>query len=224
MSIFRSRDYPSNFMSKNSFNSMTYRNELNLTTFRVDQKKKNFKKKSIDQSKYDGEIKKIMQHNKFLKDQISLLSMKNTNIKNFMKQIITSNNNKMNKKDISTFIKEYNEQVLFNNKKVKLDVDKDLNIYKNIENDMNNRISDLLATKEEKEKTKFLLENDHQRKDNFIQIYSTCFKNIGSVQEAERFRYLNDEIYPNDIDNYFSKYLDIYRKNLLQTTNDTKVE
>ena len=218
MSIFRSRDYPSNFMSKNSFNSMTYRNELNLTTFRVAQKKKNFKKKSIDQSKYDGEIKKIMQHNKFLKDQISLLSMKNTNIKNFMKQIITSNNNKMNKKDISTFIKEYNEQVLFNNKKVKLDVDKDLNIYKNIENDMNNRISDLLATKEEKEKTKFLLENDHQRKDNFIQIYSTCFKNIGSVQEAERFRYLNDEIYPNDIDNYFSKYLDIYRKNLLQTT------
>ena len=57
MSIFRSRDYPSNFMSKNSFNSMTYRNELNLTTFRVHQKKKNFKKKSIDQSKYDGEIK-----------------------------------------------------------------------------------------------------------------------------------------------------------------------
>ncbi len=141
MSIFRSRDYPSNFMSKNSFNSMTYRNELNLTTFRVDQKKKNFKKKSIDQSKYDGEIKKIMQHNKFLKDQISLLSMKNTNIKNFMKQIITSNNNKMNKKDISTFIKEYNEQVLFNNKKVKLDVDKDLNIYKNIENDMNNKMT-----------------------------------------------------------------------------------
>ena len=41
---------------------------------------------------------------------------------------------------------------------------------------------------------------------------------MGSVQEAERFRYLNDEIYPTDIDNYFSKYLDIYRKNLLQTT------
>ena len=100
-----------------------------------------------------------MQHNKFLKDQISLLSMKNTNIKNFMKQIITSNNNKMNKKDISTFIKEYNEQVLFNNKKMKLDVDKDLNVYKNIESDMNNRISDLLATKEEKEKTKALIQN-----------------------------------------------------------------
>ena len=62
MSIFRSRDYPSNFMSKNSFNSMTYRNELNLTTFRVDQKKKNFKKKSIDQSKYDGEIYKISEN------------------------------------------------------------------------------------------------------------------------------------------------------------------
>ena len=41
---------------------------------------------------------------------------------------------------------------------------------------------------------------------------------MGNVQEAERFRYLNDEIYPTDIDNYFSKYLDIYRKNLLQTT------
>jgi hypothetical protein len=41
---------------------------------------------------------------------------------------------------------------------------------------------------------------------------------MGSVQEAERFRYLNDDIYPADIDNYFSKYLDIFRKNLLQTT------
>ena len=218
MSIFRSRNYLSNTIDKNSFNSMTFRKELNLTTFRVDQKKKNLKQKSIDQSKYDGEIKKIIQHNKFLKDQISILSMKNTNIKNFMKQIINSNNDKMNKKNISIFIKEYNELLLFNNKNMKLDVDKDLNVYKNIVNDMNNRISDLLITKEEKEKTKFLLENDHQRKDNFIQIYSTCLKNMGNVQEAERFRYLNDEIYPTDIDNYFSKYLDIYRKNLLQTT------
>ena len=218
MSIFRSRNYLSNTIDKNSFNSMTFRKELNLTTFRVDQKKKNLKQKSIDQSKYDGEVKKIIQHNKFLKDQISILSMKNTNIKNFMKQIINSNNDKMNKKNISIFIKEYNELLLFNNKNMKLDVDKDLNIYKNIVNDMKNRISDLLITKEEKEKTKFLLENYHQRKDNFIQIYSTCLKNMGNVQEAERFRYLNDEIYPTDIDNYFSKYLDIYRKNLLQTT------
>ena len=41
---------------------------------------------------------------------------------------------------------------------------------------------------------------------------------MGTVQEVERFRYLNDEIYQVDIDNYYSKYLDIYRKNLLQTT------
>jgi hypothetical protein len=40
MSIFRSRNYLSNTIDKNSFNSMTFRKELNLTTFRVDQKKK----------------------------------------------------------------------------------------------------------------------------------------------------------------------------------------
>ena len=90
--------------------------------------------------------------------------------------------------------------------------------YKDIENNINNKIENLLATKEEKEKTNFLLKNDTQRKDNFIQIYTENFKNISSLQEPERFRYLNDEIYPADIDNYFTKYLDVFRKNLLQTT------
>ena len=41
---------------------------------------------------------------------------------------------------------------------------------------------------------------------------------MSTVQESERFRYLNDEIFQSDIDNYYSKYLEIYRKNLLQTT------
>ena len=218
MSIFRSRNFLSNTIDKNSFNSITFRKELNLTTFRVDKKKKILKKKSIETENYDGELKKITQHNKFLKEQISLLSLKNTNIKNFMKRIINPKNENMNKINISSFIKEYNELISYSNKDMKLDVEKDLNIYKNIENEMNNKISNLLDTKEEKEKIKFLLENDIQRKDNFIQLYSTNFQNMGTVQEVERFRYLNDEIYQVDIDNYYSKYLDIYRKNLLQTT------
>ena len=218
MSIFHSRNFLSNTIDKNSFNSITFRKELNLTTFRVDKKKKILKKKSIETENYDGELKKITQHNKFLKEQISLLSLKNTNIKNFMKRIINPKNENMNKINISSFIKEYNELISYSNKDMKLDVEKDLNIYKNIENEMNNKISNLLDTKEEKEKIKFLLENDIQRKDNFIQLYSTNFQNMGTVQEVERFRYLNDEIYQVDIDNYYSKYLDIYRKNLLQTT------
>lgn len=218
MSIFRSRNFLSNTIDKNSFNSITFRKELNLTTFRVDKKKKILKKKSIETENYDGELKKITQHNKFLKEQISLLSLKNTNIKNFMKRIINPKNENMNKINISSFIKEYNELISYSNKDMKLDVEKDLNIYKNIENEMNNKISNLLDTKEAKEKIKFLLENDIQRKDNFIQLYSTNFQNMGTVQEVERFRYLNDEIYQVDIDNYYSKYLDIYRKNLLQTT------
>ena len=159
-----------------------------------------------------------MKHNKFLKGQISFISMKNKSIKNFMKKIINSNNENNNKKEFSLFIDEYNQLFLFNNKNLKLDVEKYLNNYKNIENNMNTKIESLLLTKEEKENTNFLLKNDAQRKDNFIQIYTENFKNMGSVQEAERFRYLNDDIYPNDIDNYFSKYLDIFRKNLLQTT------
>ena len=177
-----------------------------------------FERKFFEQPKYDLEIKKLMKHNKFLKGQISFISMKNKSIKNFMKKIINSNYENNNKKEFSLFIDEYNQLFLFNNKNLKLDVEKYLNNYKNIENNMNTKIESLLLTKEEKENTNFLLKNDTQRKDNFIQIYTENFKNMGSVQEAERFRYLNDDIYPADIDNYFSKYLDIFRKNLLQTT------
>ena len=218
MSIFRSRNNFSNTIDKNSFNSMTFRKELNLTTFRINDKKNILKRKFFEQPKYDLEIKKLMKHNKFLKGQISFISMKNKSIKNFMKKIINSNNENNNKKEFSLFIDEYNQLFLFNNKNLKLDVEKYLNNYKSIENNMNTKIESLLLTKEEKENTNFLLKNDTQRKDNFIQIYTENFKNMGSVQEAERFRYLNDDIYPNDIDNYFSKYLDIFRKNLLQTT------
>ena len=219
MSIFHSRNIFSNTIdNKNSFNSITFRKELNLTTFRVDKKKKILKRKSFDKEMNDIELKKIMHRNKLLKEQISMLSIKNTNIKTFMKRLINTNNEANNKKIISAFIKEYNELLLFSNKNMKLDVDKVLNNYTNIENTFNEKILPLLNTKEEVDKTKFLLENDTQRKDNFIQIYTENLNNMGSVQEFERFRYLNDEIYPNDIDNYYSRYLDVYRKNLLQTT------
>ena len=218
MSIFHSRNILSNTIDKTSFNSMTFRKELNLSTFRIVDKKKILKKKYLEQSKYDLEIKRLMKHNKFLNEQISSISTKNKNIKNFLKNIINSKNENMNKNNFSLFFNEYNELLSFNNKNLKLDVDKDLSNYKDIENNINNKIENLLATKEEKEKTNFLLKNDTQRKDNFIQIYTENFKNITSLQEPERFRYLNDEIYPADIDNYFTKYLDVFRKNLLQTT------
>jgi len=218
MSIFHSRNILSNTIDKTSFNSMTFRKELNLSTFRIVDKKKILKKKYLEQSKYDLEIKRLMKHNKFLNEQISSISTKNKNIKNFLKNIINSNNENVNKNNFSLFFNEYNELLSFNNKNLKLDVDKDLSNYKDIENNINNKIENLLATKEEKEKTNFLLKNDTQRKDNFIQIYTENFKNITSLQEPERFRYLNDEIYPADIDNYFTKYLDVFRKNLLQTT------
>ena len=45
MSIFRSRNNFSNTIDKNSFNSMTFRKELNLTTFRINGKKNILKKK-----------------------------------------------------------------------------------------------------------------------------------------------------------------------------------
>ena len=218
MSIFHSRNILSNTIDKTIFNSMTFRKELNLSTFRIVDKKKILKKKYLEQSKYDLEIKRLMKHNKFLNEQISSISTKNKNIKNFLKNIINSNNENVNKNNFSLFFNEYNELLSFNNKNLKLDVDKDLSNYKDIENNINNKIENLLATKEEKEKTNFLLKNDTQRKDNFIQIYTENFKNITSLQEPERFRYLNDEIYPTDIDNYFTKYLDVFRKNLLQTT------
>ena len=218
MSIFHSRNILSNTIDKTSFNSMTFRKELNLSTFRIVDKKKILKKKYLEQSKYDLEIKRLMKHNKFLNEQISSISTKNKNIKNFLKNIINSNNENVNKNNFSLFFNEYNELLSFNNKNLKLDVDKDLSNYKDIENNINNKIENLLATKEEKEKTNFLLKNDTQRKDNFIQIYTENFTNISSLQEPERFRYLNDEIYPADIDNYFTKYLDVFRKNLLQTT------
>lgn len=205
-------------MDKNSFNSMTFRKELNLTTFRVDNKKKIFKKKSLEKPIYDGEVLKYVQRNKYLKEQISLLSTKNTNIKNFMRRLLNPNKELINKKNIKSYLKEYNELLSFNNKNMKLDVDKDLDNYRKIENNMNNKISNLLITKEDNEKKYFLLENDSQRKDNFIKIYSSSLKNMSTVQESERFRYLNDEIFQSDIDNYYSKYLEIYRKNLLQTT------
>ena len=218
MSIFHSRNILSNTIDKTSFNSMTFRKELNLSTFRIVDKKKILKKKYLEQSKYNLEIKRLMKHNKFLNEQISSISTKNKNIKNFLKNIINSNNENVNKNNFSLFFNEYNELLSFNNKNLKFDVDKDLSNYKDIENNINNKIENLLATKEEKEKTNFLLKNDTQRKDNFIQIYTENFKNISSLQEPERFRYLNDEIYPSDIDNYFTKYLDVFRKNLLQTT------
>lgn len=218
MSIFLKRKQLSSTMDKNSFNSMTFRKELNLTTFRVDNKKKIFKKKSLEKPIYDGEVLKYVQRNKYLKEQISLLSTKNTNIKNFMRRLLNPNKELINKKNIKSYLKEYNELLSFNNKNMKLDVDKDLDNYRKIENNMNNKISNLLITKEDNEKKYFLLENDSQRKDNFIKIYSSSLKNMSTVQESERFRYLNDEIFQSDIDNYYSKYLEIYRKNLLQTT------
>lgn len=218
MSIFLKRKQLSSTMDKNSFNSMTFRKELNLTTFRVDNKKKIFKKKSLEKPIYDGEVLKYIQRNKYLKEQISLLSTKNTNIKNFMRRLLNPNKELINKKNIKSYLKEYNELLSFNNKNMKLDVDKDLDNYRKIENNMNNKISNLLITKEDNEKKYFLLENDSQRKDNFIKIYSSSLKNMSTVQENERFRYLNDEIFQSDIDNYYSKYLEIYRKNLLQTT------
>ena len=218
MSIFLKRKQLSSTMDKNSFNSMTIRKELNLTTFRVDNKKKIFKKKSLEKPIYDGEVLKYVQRNKYLKEQISLLSTKNTNIKNFMRRLLNPNKELINKKNIKAYLKEYNELLSFNNKNMKLDVDKDLDNYRKIENNMNNKISNLLITKEDNEKKYFLLENDSQRKDNFIKIYSSSLKNMSTVQESERFRYLNDEIFQSDIDNYYSKYLEIYRKNLLQTT------
>ena len=218
MSIFLKRKQLSSTMDKNSFNSMTFRKELNLTKFRVDNKKKIFKKKSLEKPIYDGEVLKYVQRNKYLKEQISLLSTKNTNIKNFMRRLLNPNKELINKKNIKAYLKEYNELLSFNNKNMKLDVDKDLDNYRKIENNMNNKISNLLITKEDNEKKYFLLENDSQRKDNFIKIYSSSLKNMSTVQESERFRYLNDEIFQSDIDNYYSKYLEIYRKNLLQTT------
>lgn len=218
MSIFLKRKQLSSTMDKNSFNSMTFRKELNLTTFRVDNKKKILKKKSLEKPIYDGEVLKYVQRNKYLKEQISLLSTKNTNIKNFMRRLLNPNKELINKKNIKAYLKEYNELLSFNNKNMKLDVDKDLDNYRKIENNMNNKISNLLITKEDNEKKYFLLENDSQRKDNFIKIYSSSLKNMSTVQESEKFRYLNDEIFQSDIDNYYSKYLEIYRKNLLQTT------
>ena len=221
MSIFHSRNikFSNRLLDKNHFNSMTFRKELNLTSFRLDKKKKNSSKdKTFDTPCYDDVLKNIIKHNKFLKKQVSLLSTKNTNIKNFMRRILNINNEENNKSNIISYLKEYNNILSFNNKNLKLDVDIDLSNYKNIEDDMNNKISQLLASKEEKEKIKFLLENDLQTKDNFIKIYSTNLKQIGNVQEGEKFRYLNDEILQVDIDNFYTKYLEIYRKNLLLTS------
>ena len=218
MSIFRSRNILSSTMDKNSFNSITFRKELNLTTYRLDKNKKILKKRISEPQINDEIVKNILKHNKFLKEQLSSISTKNTNIKNIMRRILSSNKDSNHKNNIISYLKEYNELLLFNNKNMKLEVKKYLDKYKLVESDINNKIGELVTIKEEKEKTKFLLENDTQRKNNFIKIYSKSLKNIGTVQESVRFRYLNDEIFQNDIDNYYSKYLEIYRKNLLQTT------
>ena len=221
MSIFHSRNlkFSNRFIDKNHFNSMTFRKELNLTSFRLDKKKKtSSKEKTLDTPSFDDMLKNIIKHNKFLKKQVSLLSTKHANIKNFMRRILNIKDEKNNKSNIISYLKEYNSILSFNNKNLKLEVDIDLNDYKNIEDDMNNKISQLLIIKEEKEKIKFLFENDLQTKDNFIKIYSTDLNNIGNVQEAEKFRYLNDEILQTDIDNFYTKYLEIYRRNLLVTS------
>ena len=219
MSIFRSRNLKlsNRLIDKAHFNSMTFRKELNLTSFRLDKKKKNSShENTFDTPCYEDVLKNIIKHNNFLKKQVSLLSTKNTNIKNFMRRILNINNEQNNKKsNIISYLKEYNNILSFNNKNLKLDVEIDKNNYQNIDDDMNNKISQLLIIKEEKEKIKFLFENDLKTKDNFIEIYSTNLKNIGNVQEREKFRYLNDEMLQIDIDNFYTKYLEIYRKNLL---------
>ena len=135
-----------------------------------------------------------------------------------MKKIIAFNKEKTNKNYIKTFMEEYYQQLIFNKKKLKIHVDKVLNDYKKIEDEVNNKTSDLIIAKDELERTKFLLENSIQKKDNFISIYLSNLKKIGTVQENERFRYLNDELYQNDIDNFYGKFLDIYQRNLLLTS------
>ena len=49
MSIFHSRNILSNTIDKTSFNSMTFRKELNLSTFRIVDKKKILRKKYLEQ-------------------------------------------------------------------------------------------------------------------------------------------------------------------------------
>ena len=222
MTTFRSRNILLSSVDKYSFSSLTNRNRLNLTTLKIDKRKKNILKNSYNKiSEYNEEVKNIKLYNKLLRDQISVLKIENINIKNFMKRIMTFNCKKLNnsdKNELKSFFEDYNQQLIFNKKKLKKIVDKDLIEYKKVEDNMNNKISKLIIAKDELERIKFLLENDIQRKNNFIQIYLKNFKNIGSVQENEKFRYLNDELFQNDIDTYYGKYLDVYRKNLLQTT------
>ena len=219
MSTFRTRNKLFNTLDNYSFNSLSNSNRLNLTTFKVNKKKKNILKNSYNNIiEYNAEVKKITLKNKLLKEEISFLSIENFNLKNIMKKIIAFNKEKTNKNYIKTFMEEYYQQLIFNKKKLKLHVDKVLNDYKKIEDEVNNKTSDLIIAKDELERTKFLLENSIQKKDNFISIYLSNLKKIGTVQENERFRYLNDELYQNDIDNFYGKFLDIYQRNLLLTS------
>ena len=219
MSTFRTRNKLFNTLDNYSFNSLSNSNRLNLTTFKVNKKKKNILKNSYNNIiEYNAEVKKITLKNKLLKEEISFLSIENFNLKNIMKKIIAFNKEKTNKNYIKTFMEEYYQQLIFNKKKLKIHVDKVLNDYKKIEDEVNNKTSDLIIAKDELERTKFLLENSIQKKDNFISIYLSNLKKIGTVQENERFRYLNDELYQNDIDNFYGKFLDIYQRNLLLTS------
>ena len=60
MSIFRSRNILSSTMDKNSFNSITFRKELNLTTYRLDKNKKILKKRISEPQINDEIVKNIL--------------------------------------------------------------------------------------------------------------------------------------------------------------------
>ena len=224
MKTYRSRNKLSN-----STYSLVTKNSFTSRTFKLEEEK--FKKHKIltNLEESAGEARTFIHKNNILRQNISHFKQNNINIKIIIDKIILynkdiklkqkRNNNDLSKDKIISLVKEFNKTINKSNfilseniKKIK----EKNNIY---EINLEKEIESLKKTYEDISYMNFILENKNLLKDSIIKIFSI----MDICPEEISYRYLNEEKSQSIIDKYFSKYLSVFQKKLLNTTQSWNI-
>ena len=225
MRTYRSRNRNRNTNRIASSGKISHSNNINKI-IEVKLNKKNLALTNL--TEYAGEARDIIRNNNLLKQNIYTFNKNNLYIKNFINKIITinkdiklklnNNNIHMYRENLITFLKEYNDLIKKNNKILKEKIEKEKLKKEKHKNELKIEIEELNIIQEECLNLNFILENKNKYKDSFIKILNENCENIGCIQEILRYRFINDELSQQDIDKYYSKYLSVFQKTLLNVT------
>jgi len=216
------------YRSRNKLSYSTYsfdtKNSFTSRTLKLDKEKVKKHKILTNLGESAGEARTFIHKNNILRQNISIFKQNDFYIKNIINKIILYNKDiklkqKRNNKDLTKdkiilLVKEFNETINKSNyilsEKIKKIKEKN-NIY---ENNLLKEIESLKKTYEETSNINFLLENKNIMKNSIIKVFSI----MDVYPEEIRYRYLNEEKSQSNIDKYLSKYLSVFQKNLLNST------